>query len=252
MSYIDEANQTKSDQFHGDIVSYGYFITVLQQCATKLAELDAIKKALFYGKDGEEDVAVDCDMMPNLVAKNRQQGIDLMHGIIGKATEAGELLEALLDCFKADGQGIDKINVMEELGDGQWYDAVLAKALGFTFEEVQKINIDKLRARYPQKFTELDAQNRDLVEERTVLEGGVHNANHRNYDRQQPSVDDKREAWSCTIGDLAGVEIPPGADLPMRDAVRDAYIRLTGKEPQACFSGWGATFDAGQREVIKR
>ena len=32
-------------------------------------------------------------------------------------------------------------------------------------------NIEKLRARYPEKFTEFDAQNRNLVVEREILEG---------------------------------------------------------------------------------
>jgi hypothetical protein len=35
---------------------------------------------------------------------------------------------------------------------------------------VLDINIDKLKARYPEKFTEKEAENRDLDKEREVLE----------------------------------------------------------------------------------
>jgi hypothetical protein len=38
-------------------------------------------------------------------------------------------------------------------------------------EELLQTNIDKLKARYPEKFTENDALNRDLNKERNILEG---------------------------------------------------------------------------------
>lgn len=178
MHYIEEANQTKSDQFHGELVPHTAMLMVLQNCIGNLQQLDKIKKALFYGRKIAltelapfADADGDCEIMPNLVAKSRADGVDLIHGIIGKATEAGELLEALLACWSdIEAGGIDRTNLMEELGDGQWYDAILAKALGFTFEEVQQINIAKLRARFPNRFTEYDAENRDLAAERQILE----------------------------------------------------------------------------------
>lgn len=45
--------------------------------------------------------------------------------------------------------------------------------LGTSHEEVKGINIAKLKARFPQRFTEAEAINRDLQSERVVLEGGV-------------------------------------------------------------------------------
>lgn len=172
MNYINEAIQTKSDQFHGELVSSSHVIGVVVGCIAYLQELDKIKKALFYGREfdhptfGQETVA-DGQLFSAL-GGTMEQDIDVVHAIIGKATEAGELLEALK--LGMDGQALDRTNLMEELGDGQWYDAILANALGFTFEEVQQININKLRARFPDKFTEYDAQNRNLGAERKVLE----------------------------------------------------------------------------------
>lgn len=49
---------------------------------------------------------------------------------------------------------------------------------------------------------------------------------------------DKR-VWTCKIGFAADATLPEGADGPMRQAVKEAYTKLTGKEPLFCFSGWG-------------
>ena len=95
---------------------------------------------------------------------------DLLHGAIGIATEAGELLDALKRSIYY-GQPLDRTNLVEELGDLEWYMAILREALGVTQGEVQRINIEKLRARYPEKFTSLHALHRDLEKERDVLEG---------------------------------------------------------------------------------
>lgn len=95
---------------------------------------------------------------------------DMLHGAIGVATEAGELLDALKRSVYY-GQPLDRTNLIEELGDLEWYMAVLRKALDVSQEEVQRINIEKLRARYPEKFTDTHALHRDLDRERDVLEG---------------------------------------------------------------------------------
>ena len=55
--------------------------------------------------------------------------------------------------------------------------------------------------------------------------------------------------WSCKIGEAANV--PRGADLPMRDAVRDEYRKITGVEPSFLFSGWGASLDEWEKTVVE-
>lgn len=96
---------------------------------------------------------------------------DLLHGAIGLATEAGEMLDAVKRALFY-GADLDRTNLVEELGDLEWYMAVIRDALGVDQEEVQRINIEKLRARYPEKFTRQHALRRDLERERTVLESG--------------------------------------------------------------------------------
>lgn len=46
----------------------------------------------------------------------------------------------------------------------------VAERFNFTFEDVLETNIRKLRLRFPQKFTEEKALNRDLINERKILE----------------------------------------------------------------------------------
>jgi len=95
--------------------------------------------------------------------------VDTEHGILGIATEAGELLDALKKAIFY-GKPLDLVNIKEEIGDAMWYIALICKANGWTFEEIQQQNIAKLKARYPDKFTQDKALNRDLPKEREVLE----------------------------------------------------------------------------------
>jgi hypothetical protein len=56
------------------------------------------------------------------------------------------------------------VKVLEALSDCYTYSNI------DPYEAMQK-NIDKLKARFPEKFTEELANNRDLVKEREILEG---------------------------------------------------------------------------------
>lgn len=178
MNYLKEAQVTKSDKFYPEKVSFEFFCDTMAAAIAALQDLDRIKKALFYGKDFDTsiDEGLTCVELPVEClseTEDTSKGIDVLHGIIGKATEAGELLEALQLAFFGE-DGFDVVNIGEEIGDGQWYDAIICGALGFSFEEIQTRNIAKLRARFPDKFTEFDANNRDLFEERAILEGKEH------------------------------------------------------------------------------
>jgi len=95
--------------------------------------------------------------------------IRLLHAALGLATEAGEFQDALKKHLFY-GKPLDTVNLVEELGDLCWYLAIAMDTLGVPFEEVLTRNIAKLRARYPEKFTEAHALTRDLATERAILE----------------------------------------------------------------------------------
>jgi phosphoribosyl-ATP pyrophosphohydrolase len=68
------------------------------------------------------------------------------------------------------GRVFDRVNLVEEIGDVMWYLALLADELGVSFEEIWEKNINKLRQRYPEKYSVEQSEHRDLASERKILE----------------------------------------------------------------------------------
>ena len=95
--------------------------------------------------------------------------IDLQHAAMGLVTESAEFMDALKKSIFY-GKQLDVVNLKEEIGDLLWYSALALRALDSDFESVMSRNIEKLKARYPQKFTEENAISRDLETERKILE----------------------------------------------------------------------------------
>jgi NTP pyrophosphatase (non-canonical NTP hydrolase) len=94
----------------------------------------------------------------------------LIHYLLGVGTEAGELQDALKKLVIY-GKPIDRVNLIEEIGDVLWYLSRTLSLLDSSFEEAMSRNNAKLKARYGDKFTEHAALNRDLEKERDILEG---------------------------------------------------------------------------------
>ncbi len=103
-----------------------------------------------------------------------EQTIRGLHSALGLVTEASELA----DVFKKHlfyGKPIDWVNLEEEVGDLFWYVAIMVDLFGKTsFDDLLQKNVDKLAKRYKnQTFTSNAAINRDLKEERKILEGTI-------------------------------------------------------------------------------
>lgn len=90
------------------------------------------------------------------------------HAIMGIVTEGGELMDDVKKA-KIYHEKIDKKHIIEEAGDVMWYLAILADSLGISFEEIWEANINKLKARYPKKYSDFEAVNRDLDKEKQAL-----------------------------------------------------------------------------------
>ena len=65
---------------------------------------------------------------------------------------------------------MDVVNILEENGDINWYQAIMMDACGGDWGDILENNIEKLKERFPEKFTNEDALNRDLDAERAILE----------------------------------------------------------------------------------
>ena len=95
--------------------------------------------------------------------------LDDLHMILGMQTESAEIA----DVYKkniAYGKDLDLVNIKEEIGDLMWYIVNLCTLKGWDLEDIMQTNIDKLKARFPGKFTNENALNRDLDKEREILE----------------------------------------------------------------------------------
>lgn len=109
------------------------------------------------------------DKYSEVVGERTKHQPELIHYMLGLCTEVGELQDSLKK-YLAYGKNIDTTNIKEELGDLLWYIARIVDYYGMTFEDIMKTNINKLKARYGEKFTEHAALNRDLTKEREILE----------------------------------------------------------------------------------
>ena len=94
----------------------------------------------------------------------------LTHAGLGLCTEAAELADSVKKHIFY-GKPLDKVNLVEEIGDILWYSAIVLDACQSSFDEAMDKNIAKLRKRYPQGiFSASKAIHRDVEAERAVLD----------------------------------------------------------------------------------
>jgi NTP pyrophosphatase (non-canonical NTP hydrolase) len=103
--------------------------------------------------------------------------IRLLHGAMLLSTEANEFMDMLKKHIFY-GKRFDIANAVEELGDMFWGIALILDELGVPVEEVLGVNINKLKLRYPNKFTEELAVNRDLEKEKEFLDSKFNTDTH--------------------------------------------------------------------------
>ena len=75
----------------------------------------------------------------------------LLNGALGLAGESGEVVDEIKrHLFQ--GHWLDRDHILRELGDICWYLAIAAEALNTDLDTIFQMNIDKLRARFPEGF----------------------------------------------------------------------------------------------------
>jgi NTP pyrophosphatase (non-canonical NTP hydrolase) len=176
--YIKDATRTESriDAVNADPIFLGAVMGIIVASGTML---DYIKKNVYYGKEIDKEKVIQqfgeivegLGFIREVISegfRNQQLDFDprIFHSIVGITTEAVEMVEALTS------PEFDNVNFLEELGDLNWYQAIGIDAVDGDFDKILETNIAKLRARYPEKFTNENAINRDLEIEREILESG--------------------------------------------------------------------------------
>lgn len=84
----------------------------------------------------------------------------LLNGVLGLAGESGECVD-LMKKHLFQGHDLDKEHMAKELGDVAWYLAVSAYCIGYKLEDVLRMNVTKLRKRYPNGFEAERSLNRE-------------------------------------------------------------------------------------------
>jgi len=78
---------------------------------------------------------------------------------LGLAGEAGEFAN-MIKKLTAHGHNIPPEELADELGDVLWYLSEAATACGLSLNDIAIMNIEKLRERYPDGFSEERSRNR--------------------------------------------------------------------------------------------
>jgi len=160
-------------------INHKFVMNLLDLMIAAGSILDQVKKNAFYGKPYnveevnrlksiiQHSLMMMGDSDPNENISPSSTNPRIFHAIVGMSTESTELLEAL-DMW--DGK-MDPVNMLEEIGDMAWYQAILIDELNGDWDRTLNTVIEKLRARYPEKFSSDHAINRDLNREREILNG---------------------------------------------------------------------------------
>jgi NTP pyrophosphatase (non-canonical NTP hydrolase) len=177
--YESDVLRTLSLQFNvqdsggGPYPSAAQLLRLLEEAISLGERADSLKRSIFYGSiyteadDGPASGGIEY-YLGGSGGQEEYPSPEMIHSALGIFTEAAELLHAIVQST-FEGQAFDRINAVEELGDLEWYMAVLRDRLGVSQEEIQRKNIAKRRARYPERFEKHEALNRDLEKERSEL-----------------------------------------------------------------------------------
>lgn len=84
----------------------------------------------------------------------------ILNGALGLAGESGEVAD-IVKKHLFQGHELNREKMIEELGDVLWYVAITAQGLQVDLDSVMKINIEKLKKRYPDGFDKEKSINRE-------------------------------------------------------------------------------------------
>lgn len=160
-AYHDAAMRTAAgpEVFHADNYGCRDLVLALAKYIVAARHLDAAKSALFYGKHKE---VVTEDVSPIIASGGTEGTYDfdfitnpqLIHAILGIASEGGEIAEDLLAGLSGELASYDNVN--RESGDIDWFQELLATVTGQSVTDNRVENIDRLVTRYPEAFSGAD------------------------------------------------------------------------------------------------
>ena len=76
----------------------------------------------------------------------------ILNGCLGLSGEVGEFVD-LIKKWIFHEKKMDYGHAMKELGDVLWYIAMICHSFGWSLDSIMEMNIEKLKARYPEGFS---------------------------------------------------------------------------------------------------
>jgi len=171
MNYREEMLRTLSPK--GDLYEHALYGLV-----TEAAEaLDTLKKVKFYGQEFDKVhaleelgdirwyvelayVAFDLETKDWRVLDEHYSHYDYGASVRFIVYQSAHIME---ECYEGNNALYALQSILDFLNNA-------AECLGYTMEDVESANIAKLKKRYPEKWTEDKAMNRDLEAERKELD----------------------------------------------------------------------------------
>lgn len=120
-----------------------------------LNDVEMNHKAQIINMDGNQYQRLAL-ITANTDLKDHEQ---LINGALGLCGESGEVADMVKKCFMQ-GHELDVEHLAKELGDCMWYIALIANCIGYGLNGIMQMNVDKLKARYPEGFNTERSQNR--------------------------------------------------------------------------------------------
>ena len=95
--------------------------------------------------------------------KNRieEDAGEILNACLGLSGEVGEFNDMIKKWIFHE-KDLDKEHLKKELGDIMWYIAMMCHTFGWDLDEIMELNINKLKARYPEGFNIVRANNREI------------------------------------------------------------------------------------------
>lgn len=142
------------------------------------------------------------------------------HGAIGLHGEAGEIEQLFKKDMFGKNKSVQRIDLVNELGDLLWYFVLLCDAFTISFEELIEFNMAKLAQRYAEKINQEDNRGEYI---------------HLRNQQKQESADAKKVEQDYAMM-LAKIVEPFTTYLPeeeqekLRELVKGAMLNMVFKE----------------------